>query len=99
MLRICAVHLAANYGGRLRLPKKAENPFKMGHDQELDTRPELEPDAASHYLTIINPKMDDQARENQHNNQGVIIVMPCSTSQRGTFRCSSACHDLCWSEL
>ena len=33
--------------------KKAENPFKMGHDQELDTSPELDPDAVSHYLTII----------------------------------------------
>ena len=31
------VHLAANSGGRLRLPKKAENPFKMGYDPELDT--------------------------------------------------------------
>ena len=31
------VHLAANYGGRFSLPKKEENPFKMGYDSELDT--------------------------------------------------------------
>ena len=35
------------------MPKKAENPFKMGYDSELDTSPELDPDAASNYLTII----------------------------------------------
>ena len=31
----CAVHLAANYGNGFRLPKKAENPFKMGYDPGL----------------------------------------------------------------
>ena len=35
------------------MPKKAENPFKMGYDPELDTSSELDPDAASFYLTII----------------------------------------------
>ena len=30
--------------------KKAENPCKMGYDPELDTNPELDPDAASYYL-------------------------------------------------
>ena len=35
------------------MPKKAENPFKMGYDPELDTSPELDPDAVSYYLTII----------------------------------------------
>ena len=35
------------------MPKKAENQFKMGYDPELDTSPELDPDAASYYLTII----------------------------------------------
>ena len=34
------------------MPKKAENPFKMGYDSELDTSPELDPDAASYYLVI-----------------------------------------------
>ena len=32
---------------------KAEKPFNMGYDPELDTNPELEPDAASYYPTII----------------------------------------------
>ena len=36
------------------MPKKTENPFKMGYDPELDTSPELDPDAGSYYLTIIN---------------------------------------------
>ena len=35
------------------MPKKAGNPFKMGYDPELDTSPELDPNAASYYLTII----------------------------------------------
>ena len=35
------------------MSKKAENPFKMSYDPELDTSPELDPDAASYYLTII----------------------------------------------
>ena len=35
------------------MPKKTENPFKMGCDPELDTSPELDPYAASYYLTII----------------------------------------------
>ena len=35
------------------MPKKAQNPFKMGYDPLLDTSPELDPDAASYYLTII----------------------------------------------
>ena len=46
-VRNCKAHLAANYGGRFKLPKKAENQFKMGYDLELDTTPELDPDAAS----------------------------------------------------
>ena len=35
------------------MPKKAENPFKMGYYPELDTSLELDLDAASYYLTII----------------------------------------------
>ena len=48
-----AVHVAENYDGRFRLPKKAENPFMIGYDPELDTSPELNLDAASYYLTAI----------------------------------------------
>ena len=44
---------SSKYGGRLRLPKKADNPFKMDYDPELNTSPELNPDAASYYLTHI----------------------------------------------
>ena len=46
-VRNCAVHLTSNYGGRFMLPKKAENPFNMGYDPELDTSSELEPDMVS----------------------------------------------------
>ena len=35
------------------MPKKVENPFKMGYDPEMDTSPELDPDRESNYLTII----------------------------------------------
>ena len=35
------------------MPKKAENPYKMGYDPELDTSPELDPDTVSYYLTNI----------------------------------------------
>ena len=36
------------------MPKKAENPFKMGYDPELDTSPELDPNAGLYYITIID---------------------------------------------
>ena len=49
-VRNCAVHSATNYGGRFRLPKKTENPFKFG----LDISPELDPGTASYYLTNIS---------------------------------------------
>ena len=63
--------MAASYSSRFRLPKKAENQFIMGHDQRLDINPELEPDAASFFLSVswtqmqhliiyyFYPKMDD----------------------------------------
>ena len=35
------------------MSKKAENPFIKGYDPELDTGPELDPNTASYYLTII----------------------------------------------
>ena len=52
-VRNCAAHLLSNYGGKYRMPKKAENSFKVGYGTELNTRPELHPDAVSYYLTII----------------------------------------------
>ena len=52
-VRNCAVHLSSNYGDKCRVAKKVENPFKMGYDPEWDVSPELDPDAASYYLTNI----------------------------------------------
>ena len=52
-VRNCTVHLLSNYGGKYKMPKEAENPFKMGYDPELDTSQELYPDTAFYYLTII----------------------------------------------
>ena len=54
VVRNCKVHLSTKYGGKYKMPKKAENPFKMGYDSEYDISPELDPDAASYYLTIIS---------------------------------------------
>ena len=36
-IKNCAVHLGANYRGRFRLLKKADNHFKIGYDPELDS--------------------------------------------------------------
>ena len=58
----------------------------MGYDPELDTSPELDPDVE-----------DDQIGDNQYINQGVVIVVPCSASQRGTYKSSITCHGPCWS--
>ena len=52
-VRNCAVHLEANYVGRVRLHQKAENPFKKGCDPELDTSPKLDSNASSFYLTYF----------------------------------------------
>ena len=48
----CIVYLFSNYGFEYRMPKKAQNPFKMGDDPEFDTSPELDPDATSYYLSL-----------------------------------------------
>ena len=53
IVRNYAVHLAANYDGRLRLPKRAENPFKLGHHSELEKGSEVDLGTASYYLTIM----------------------------------------------
>ena len=53
-VRNCKVHLLIKFGGKYKMPKKGGNPFKMGYDPELDTSSELDPDAASYYLTIIS---------------------------------------------
>ena len=46
-------HLEGNCVGRLRLLKRADNPFKMGNDQGLYMSPEFEPDAASYLQKIV----------------------------------------------
>ena len=43
-VRNCEDHLAANYSGRFRLPKRSDNPFKMGYDPELNVSPKFEAD-------------------------------------------------------
>ena len=53
-VRNCAVHLSANHSGKFRLPEKVENLFKLGCDPEVDTSPEVDPDTAFCYLTIIH---------------------------------------------
>ncbi len=52
-MRNCAKHLDKNYNGKYSLPKKAENPFCMGYDSELDTSAPLDPDASSYYQSLI----------------------------------------------
>ena len=52
--RTCAAHLWANVSGRYRLSKRADHPFKIGYDPELDISPALEPDALSCFQTVIN---------------------------------------------
>ena len=53
-VRNCLVHLSSNYGGKYRRPKKAKCSFKMGYDPELDTSPELDPNAVFYYLSVIS---------------------------------------------
>ena len=48
------VHLAANFSGRFRLPKRADKSFKISYNPELDIHSELEPDAASYFQIIIS---------------------------------------------
>ena len=44
-------HLVKNFSDRYRLPKRSDNPFKIGYDPELEISPELKPDAASYFQT------------------------------------------------
>ena len=36
-----------------RMPKRAENPFGMGHDLSMSVSSEISPDAASYFQSII----------------------------------------------
>ena len=48
-VRNCAVHLLSNFGGKLRMPRKVKNPFKIGYDPELDISAELEPETSTYF--------------------------------------------------
>ena len=50
----CEANLAVNYDGAFRLPKKAENPFKLFCIPESDISPDLEPNAVSNFQTVIS---------------------------------------------
>ena len=39
-IRNCKAHLVAYYSGKFRLPKKAENPFKIGYNPKLNVSQE-----------------------------------------------------------
>ena len=69
--------------------------MKMCYDPKLDVSPELEPDAAPYFQTIIDVLKLMIKLRRIDNNQGVIIVVTSVIIQRGAFRCSSAHHSLC----
>ena len=72
------------------MPKKAESPFTMGYDLELDTSPELDPDAVSYYLTIIG-----FLRWMIKIGRIDIITKVSLLSSHIAFKSSSACHGPC----
>jgi hypothetical protein len=49
----CEKHLSKNYSGKYSLPKKAENPFWMGFEPELDESTPLGAELSSYYQSII----------------------------------------------
>ena len=46
------VHLRSNHGDKYRVPKKANNSFKMGYDPEFNTSQELDPDVLTKVLLL-----------------------------------------------
>jgi hypothetical protein len=49
----CENHINGNYEGRYEMKKLAPNPFALGCDPDMDTTPELPPNEASYYQSII----------------------------------------------
>ena len=49
----CEDHLRENHGGKYTLPRKAENPFRMGYEPELDESTPLNAELSSYYQSII----------------------------------------------
>ena len=98
-VRNIAVCKSFNYGGKYRMSKKEENPFKMGYDPLMDTSPELDPDTASYYLIIIGILrwMIKLGRTD------IISMMSLLSSHTALperdISSSNTCHVLCWSEI
>ena len=90
----CTLHISSNYRGKYRMPKKAENPFKMGYDPELDTSQEIDPSAVSYHLTIIGILrwMIELGRMEIITKESLLASIPCSIFQRGTSGGNSACY-------
>ena len=45
----CKSHLAANYNGRYKLKRRADNPFPTRYKPEVDITTPLMPELASYY--------------------------------------------------
>ena len=94
-VRNCKTNLVANVSSRQRLPKRADDPFKLGYDSELDISPELETGAAPSLQTITSVlRLTIKFRRID-----IMMEVSSSLSYGGAFRCSSACHGLCRSEV
>ena len=52
-VRNCEKHLKFDFDREYKLTKYAPNPFPLGYDPDTDTSPELPPDQASCYQSII----------------------------------------------
>ena len=52
-VRNCIKHLKSHFDAEYKLVKYAPNPFPLGYDPDTDTSPELPPEQASYYQSII----------------------------------------------
>ena len=52
-MRNCESHLKENFDEKYSFTKNAPNPFPLGYEPDMDTTPELDPEAASYYNSII----------------------------------------------
>jgi hypothetical protein len=55
-VRNCERHIKDHYDGRFSLPKRADSPFSMSFEPELDESTPLDPDVASYFQFIIGLK-------------------------------------------
>ena len=49
----CENHFSESYGSKYTLPKKEENPFRMGYEPELDESTPLNAELSSYYQSIL----------------------------------------------